>query len=47
MKEKCDTWKKLIINKQGAMILTMKDLHVDEVVYGSNNVEFIKVGIQN
>lgn len=29
------------------MILTKKDPHVNEVVYGSNNDELIKVGIWN
>lgn len=46
---KYNMWIKSRKNKQGGgvMILTKKDLQVDEVVYGRNNVELIKVGIRS
>ena len=43
-----EIWKKSRPMKQGGgiMILTRKDLQVDKVTYGKNNVELVKVRIQ-
>ena len=44
-----EIWQKTRPTKQGGgiMILTKKDLQVDKVTYGNNNVELVNVGIRS